>query len=426
MLLFCLIIFLATCYLLILKSGKTFPILYLFLFGYFLQYIGSTYLIYNQFPMLAAWMPIKQEQYFSYAIPALGSLLLGVFLFNRDFDIRKLLDMIDPVEASNLGYLLLGISYGLDILSLSIPALDSIISFTVYMKYIGAICLLFSKGILNYGLIILTAIQLLYSALRGGVFIDFFMWSTFLFFFASLKFGFSVWLRASFFLIAGPVLFMVQSVKDDYRDATWENRRESGIQTFNEIAKQEVDRSKNTPFLKTDGVVKTVGRLTQGWHLSLAMKWVPGHKAFTNGNEMLGDVVGAILPRILFSGKKLVATQDKFFMYTGYKLRKSTSMTIGVLGDFYINFGKTGSFIMLFIFGASASLFLNYFIKRFVLTDPLNIIWIPFMFSYFVRANNDFYMVFNCMVKGFLIFLFVNFSRKQLWVTHRQKSLAPQ
>ena len=46
-------------FLLVWKAGKIYPILYLFLFIYFLQYLFSSYLIYNEYPALAAWMPIK-------------------------------------------------------------------------------------------------------------------------------------------------------------------------------------------------------------------------------------------------------------------------------------------------------------------------------------------------------------------------------
>ncbi|HRI33002.1 MAG TPA: hypothetical protein PLD02_04565 [Saprospiraceae bacterium] len=369
-------------------------------------------------------MPIKQGEYFSYAIPALTSLTLGLLLFNKDIDLNNILPRIKQAEANNFGYLLIGISYALDLGAIIIPSLDSLVSFTTYLKYLGVFCLLYSDLRFNFLVILAVYVQLLYIGLRGGVFIDFFIWSTFLFFFISLRFKFSFWLRSSFLLLAIPMLFVVQGVKDEYRKATWGSKRETGLETFNDLARQEAGRNENVPLLKTEGVVKTVGRLTQGWHLGLTLKWVPRKKPFVNGSEMMGDIAGSVLPRIIFADKKLVGTQDKFFEYTGYRLRKKTSMTIGVLGDFYINYGRTGSYLMLFVFGASASLFLGYFINRFVLSDPINIIWIPFMFSYFVRANNDFYMVFNCLVKGFLIFLFINFIRKQFWAPQQQKSLA--
>ena len=134
---------------------------------------------------------------------------------------------------------------------------------------------------------------------------------------------------------------------------------------------------------------------------------------------MLSDITSSILPRVIFSDKKIVGSQEKFRKYTGHRLWGSTSMTIGVLGDFYINFGWEGSFIALFIFGLFLGFAMKFFMKKYVLPNPLNIVWIPFMLSYLVRANNDFYMVFNSLVKGFLIFLFLNYLIKQLWPSRK-------
>ena len=76
---------------------------------------------------------------------------------------------------------------------------------------------------------------------------------------------------------------------------------------------------------------------------------------------------------------------------------------------------KIPYFIGLFIFGAIMAKLLQFFIRRYVLPDPINVIWIPFILNYLIRANNDFYIFFNGMIKGFIIFLIVNYLRQQLW-----------
>src|SRR5437879_7143859 len=93
------------------KSGRTYPLLYLALFVYFIQYIFSVYLIYNYYPELKRQMPIGQDQLFNYLIPALIFMFGGLFLFNRVIDIRKHLQRIDPKEAAQLGYILLAVSF---------------------------------------------------------------------------------------------------------------------------------------------------------------------------------------------------------------------------------------------------------------------------------------------------------------------------
>ena len=359
-------------------------------------------------------MPIPQEQLFNFIIPALFFLFSGIFLFNKDVSLVGIFKKINPGDAAKLGHLLLFISYLFDIFSiLGVPGIKSIVSFTFYLKLIGAMCYLFAPSVANYVLMTLAFLTLAQVAL-GGVFIDFFIWGTYLYLLISLRYSLHFLIRSAFIIIAVPLLVLIQSVKKEYRDATWTGRRESGIGLISELAEKK-QQSENDPFVESEGVVRTIGRLNQGWHLGLVLRHVPKKEPFSFGDDFLGDVEGTVLPRIFFSDKKVIGGQDKFYKYTGHKLEKGTSMTIGILGDFYINFGRWGAFIGLFIFGAIVSRLLYLFIRHHVLPDPINIIWIPFLFSYLIRANNDFYIVINSFVKGYLIFLFVNFLRKQLW-----------
>ncbi|HTJ52535.1 MAG TPA: hypothetical protein VL443_23910 [Cyclobacteriaceae bacterium] len=402
-------------FLFIWKAEKSFPIIYLFLFVYFVQYIFSVYLIYNVYPALQKQMPINQSEYFTFCIPALLFLFAGVLLFNRNIPVIHLFKNIDTRSATNLGHLLLGISYFFEALSyFGLPGINSILSFTHFLRYAGGMCYLFVPSVFNYFLLALVYLGLAKDALTAGVFIDFFIWCTYLFLMTSLRFNFSLKLRSAFIFIAIPLLVIIQSVKEDYRAATWSGKSESGFGLITELA-SEKNEEDDSPFGKSEGVINTVGRLNQGWHLGMVLRWVPRKQSFSDGDDMLGDIEGAVLPRIFFPEKKIIGSQDKFQKYTGHKLGKGVSMTIGVLGDFYINFGRWGSFIMLFVFGALISRMLYLFVRKYVVTDPINIVWIPFLFSYLVRANNDFYIVINNLVKGYLIFLFVTYLRKRIW-----------
>ncbi len=403
-------------FLLVWKAGSSFPLLYLFVFTFFLQYVFSTYLIYNQYDVLENQMPINQQRLFSYAIPALISLFAGVFVFNKEVSTKRLFEKIDHGNAYNLGMLLFLVSYSLELAPfLGVNFFNSILSFTSYLKYVAAFCFLFSNSKFGYVLVALIYGQLALSVLRTGVFMDLIIWSTYLFFIVAIRFRLLFVVRASFILVALPVLILIQSVKDEYRESTWSGKREGGIGLFTELAQKNSKKDGEGPFAESTGVISAVGRLSQGWHLGLVLRRVPKKEPFSNGEEMVGDIVASFVPRLLFEDKKVTHTAEKFYKYTGHKLPKKTAMTIGILGDFYINFGRWGSFVMLFVFGATIAKLINYFIRRYVIPDPLNVVWIPFMFTYLVRADNDFYIFFNGLVKGFLIFLLVNFIRKQLW-----------
>ncbi len=411
--------------LLIWKSGKIYPILYLFLFTFFLQYIFSTYFVYNEYKELRVQMPIKQDVLFAYAVPALSALFLGVFIFNKDIDVRELLKKIDQKKAVRLGYLLLIVSYTLDATKfLGVSALASLLSFTSYLKYLGVFCFLFSNSVRLYLLSALVYLQLMVIVLRTSVFIDFITWGTFLVFFISLKFQLSFFIRSLLFLGAIPIIILIQSVKDEYRKTTWATQSEGSVELFSELAQKKGKENLEGPFEKSEGVVRTIARLSQGWHLGLVLRKVPKREPFANGDEMISDIISSILPRFLFPQKKVVHTKEKFLKYTGHKLNRNTAMTIGILGDFYINFGRTGSFIMLFFFGAFIAVMVRYFLTKFVLSDPINIIWLPYFLSYIIRADNDFYIFFNSAIKGFIIFLIINYVRYQYFETKISTKLA--
>jgi hypothetical protein len=401
-------------FLFIWKAGKAFPLLYLMLFIYFVQYIFSVYLIYNAYPVLGKQMTIGQDRLFEYEIPALLFLFSGVFLFNKDINIAPYVKKIDPRQAAQLGHLLLFISFFFELLSaMGFPGISSLLSFTYFLRYIGVMCYLFSPSLLSYVLIVIVYLTLVSDTLRGGVFLNLLMWSSYLFFVAAFKFNLSFSSRSAFILLAVPLLVTIQSVKGKYRKATWSGKRETGVQLFKELANESA--ADDSPFQNSDGVISTVGRLNQGWHLGMVLKRVPQKEPFSNGEDFLSDLEGILLPRIFFPEKKATGSQGKFEKFTGHKLIGRTSMTIGVLGDFYVNFGRWGSFVGLFIFGSLTAVIFRKFIERYVLNDPINIIWLPFVFSFFIRAGNDFYMVANSTFKGFLIFLFIDFVRKQLW-----------
>ena len=406
------------------KAGKTYPVLYLFFFTFFLQYIFSTHIIYSEFAQLRKEMPIGQDQLFEYAIPALLALFAGVFFFNKDLNVADLFKLVDSRRAVRLGYLLLLISYSLDFLrDAGVGWISSITSFTTYIKYAAVFCFLFQTSWRHYLVIVFVYLQLAVTVLRGGVFIDFLVWSTFLFFFVCLKFRIPFWLRLGFIFIAAPVLILIQNTKSDYRQETWKKNKEGGISLFSEIAGKKSERDEDLPFSKSEGVMRTVARLNQGWHLGLTLRQVPRKQAFANGAEMASDVVSAVIPRLVFPEKKSVHTNEKFRKYTGHKLPKNTSMTIGILGDFYVNFGRWSSLIALFIFGAVIARLLYFFQVRYVLPDPVNIIWVPFLLNFLIRADNDFYIMFNCILKGFVIFLFVRFLERRIWPQQQVRPL---
>ncbi|MBS1557205.1 MAG: hypothetical protein JST69_00645 [Bacteroidetes bacterium] len=401
-------------YLMMRKADKFIPVIYLSLFTYYIQYIFSVYLTYNVYPILAREMPLKQEELFGYLIPAVIAFFAGAFLFKKDIDLSGLLEMIKPERATRLGHLLLAVSLSVDILSFVFPPIRSIGSLSHPLKYGAFMCYLFSLTPLNIFLMSLIFLKLLSDALAGGIFIDFFMWCTYFFLMFSFRFRLSLFKRSFFILLAAPLLILIQSIKQEYRMYTQKGKKETGLSTLTELAVKKQEQE-DTPFAESSGTIKTVGRLNQGWHVGKVMKHVPRSVPFADGADTWSDLQGVVLPRVLFPDKKNIGDHSKFEYYTGHILHNNTSMTVGVLGDFYINFGPTGALVGLFIFGAVLARLLYWFIHKVVVPQPINIIWIPVLFGIWARANNDFYMLVNTLFKSFLLFLLVQFLFKLIW-----------
>src|SRR5579871_1149103 len=104
------------------NAHKFHPLIYLTLFTYYVQYIFSVYLIYNEYPALKRQMPMSQEELFSYLIPAVCFQAVGALMFKKDIDLSNSINGITPEKATRLGHLLLVTSLLCDVITLVLPA----------------------------------------------------------------------------------------------------------------------------------------------------------------------------------------------------------------------------------------------------------------------------------------------------------------
>jgi hypothetical protein len=396
---------------LIYKSGKTYPILILFAITYFIQYIVAPYFFYFHYPVGLKAMAVNSTTYFSYAIPALIFLFAGVYLFSTRRPQYIDFKSIDPVQASRYGWFLVILSFFFDVVAfLQIPFLLPLVSFTIYLKYVGCFCLVFTRSKVAILAIIIIYARLMVSVLAMGVFVDFFIWSAYLFLFVVLSYKFSFIVRLNTFLLIIPVITTVQGVKKEYRDVVWTEKESGSLELLLELSQtQRAETDPEESYFQSSSFLRTIGRLNQGWHLSMTLNHVPRYQPTVNGSELFTDITASLVPRFLAAGKKKVNDKEKFEKYTGHHIYGNTAMSIGVLGDFYINFGYWGSFIALFFLGVFVALVLKYFMRRYVYVNPLYLVWIPFLFSYLIRANNEFYIFFNNLVKGLILFLLLDY-----------------
>jgi hypothetical protein len=92
-------------------------------------------------------------------------------------------------------------------------------------------------------------------------------------------------------------------------------------------------------------------RFNQGWIISRIMKHVPDEQPYAMGQTISDAVVFSIVPRFLVPSKLQGSSQKIFTQYTGTELIGGTRMGLGIIGEFYANFGQWGGVLGSFVYG---------------------------------------------------------------------------
>ena len=206
------------------------------------------------------------------------------------------------------------------------------------------------------------------------------------------------------------VVFFINSFKAEYRTILapaaipiYSERAESKQKVFLDMAAEKATTTEG--YYETSDLNNFISRLNQGWIFAKVLDHVPEKEPFTGGATFQNDIYTSIVPRFLDPTKTVRGGKEgakKFERFTGRRLLEGTTMTIGILGDAYVNFGFTGAFIFMFAFGLVLNLVL-YWIYDLSRVYPTLILWVPFIFFYTMRAGNEFGVVLNFMTKSLVV-----------------------
>jgi hypothetical protein len=395
-------------YRLVKQIGKGFPLFELVITLYLLQYVIAAHLEYrwNVFHTMA----VEESEYLSFALFAVISFAVGLLSVKNKFDFKQFFIPSDMASKLGRAFVLIGFAGDIGML-FSQEALHSTLNFFSLLKIIGVFALIFSDNKLDKIIIGAFTIQIAISAILNALLINFIVFGIFLTMFFAFKYNISEKIKYGFIASAFLFLTVYQGVKSEYRESVWENELSfservdilgSLITWETMLAGTELDVESN------ESLLKTIHRLNQGWQTSKVIDHVPKVVAFQNGKELVNDMLSSFMPRFLWPNKRVVNNYQRFNFFTGYTLNSRTAMSIGVIGDFYINFGKIGTIIMMFIFGWSIAKLNKWFFTKFIVRNPLNLIWLPFIFSYLIRPGNELYMVINHLIKALVVFWFVS------------------
>jgi hypothetical protein len=365
--------------------------------------------------MWVRYMPIPMETYFSFALPAICAFTAGLFWpskkAQRDDAGPFLQDTIVKArtilqQKKNVGVQLLVI--GMVMFSVARFAPD-VVQFVLvlfaFASFAGFLYVYFTKSV-RYRKLILTvfAIYVVMMALNSGMFtiVAYMGLTLFSFFFLGRKTRF--WKKLLWFLTGITFLFLVQSVKPDYRKQTWQGGGYSGNSALL-FANLLTDKLFNFDWHSPDAFFPIYYRTNQGFNVALVMRRFPVVKPFDNGNNLMVNVASALVPRFLWPDKPEAGGQFNMQYYAGIYIN-GWSTNVGPLGEAYGSFGPIGGIVYMFFLGL-----LIRWVYRLIFglarSTPLVIFWIPVLFYQVTySAETDTLQVMNSLCKaGFFIFL---------------------
>ena len=103
-----------------------------------------------------------------------------------------------------------------------------------------------------------------------------------------------------------------------------------------------------------DGADRLLRRLTYVEIFGATMLYIPEHQAHTHGKLWGSAIVHPFTPRVLFPNKPVIDSSALTNKYSGLIVAgrdSGTQISIGYMGESYIDFGNWGMFFPLFIYG---------------------------------------------------------------------------
>ncbi|MEO8769703.1 MAG: hypothetical protein ABI402_06455 [Ferruginibacter sp.] len=356
-------------------------------------------------------MQIPEADYFAYVIPAVGCFIAGLHIragmlegemVNRE-DIQLFVE-----KNRQLPYIFIGIGF---VSSLSSGFFGSELGFVFTLlggfKFIGTFLIILGNQKLKPIFLVLVYGSVISSSLGGAMFHDLLTWIIFIGSVFAIKYKPSSQVKAIFVIAFMSLALFIQLMKSDYREATWTNGEEGGLNTLTKT--YEKGQEKND-FFSIDKLAGSNIRINQGFIVTNIMRNIPAQVPYAEGSELKQILEAAILPRILAPNKLNAGDRIFFMKWAGMPIAEGTSMGLSSVGDAYINFGAIGGSIFMFVYGFLFSEVLKAF-YRYSKTYPVLILFTALVFYYPIRPDCELQTILGHLVKCcFLIFVMI-----QVW-----------
>ncbi len=349
-------------------------------------------------------MEIPESEYMAFVLPASIAFIFGLYLPLWQSKIRTT-DILDKIREllykyRNLDLILIGIGTVSALLEDFMPqSLRFAFYLTANVRFVGLFFLILNTRKYKWGIFGLVIGWFFITTLKDAMFHDLILWMGFLSMVLAFIFKPSIMQKSIILVVLFFGVFMIQSVKHEFRKLKTEIV-DSDAQVFSELV---TDRLSNSVLLFHEENLKaTVTRINQGWIIAAIMNYTPRMTPFADGETIKEALFASFLPRFLAPNKVKAGGQENFMRFTGRYLREGTSMNLSILGEGYANFGIFGGGIFIFLVGAFYNFFYNYILQR-TSINPTLLFWIPLLFLQVVKAEGDFAISLNHLVKSTIV-----------------------
>lgn len=394
----------------VLNLGASLPIKDLMSLICLLQWIAAPVWVWNNYnDSPINYMPIEELPYMKVVFPCTLAYLIGLNITGVKLFEQRNITAIAHLFENKETYFEFGkklVIIGV-VVSLGFPLIpESLFYFGLLLsnlKLVGAMYIMLSTNKHKWYWVIGCISFQSVGGFVDAVFHDLIIWMGYIFIIFFLVYKFSFRAKVTMFVTSLFLLFILQSVKFEYRQKTFEQGSE-GAQYMSDLF---LDRLANPDkILNSENYENVVARLNQGRIIGFILNNIPSNQNFLQG-ESITLAIEALVPRFLFPNKRVIAGGfDKFALFTGRNLPKGTSMDISLVGEAYGNFGTVGGMVFLLLTGIgfswSISKFLSYS-NRF----PSIVLWVPFVFFHIIKAESDFGSVINQIFKSFIMLYLV-------------------
>lgn len=363
------------------------------------------------------FMAVPEKEYMNFVFPATLLFIIGLYFptFYKKTNSQTQLNKIHFLLNKYPNIDLIIVTTGL-LLSAMKDFVPESLKFFVYlaglMRYTGLFFLAINKNRKNKWLITGFVLLLLFAdAMRYAMFHELILWLIFLFLFIAFLYRFDNKQKLMYLIPLIVFVILIQSVKFFFRQEiqTITNTFDK-TEVFSEMIQKELT---GKGYLTTDeNIYAAIDRINQGWIVARIMSHVPRFEPFAEGETIITGIRASLIPRFLDPNKPKAGGRTYFTRFTGKLISENTSMGLSPLGEAYANFGITGGIVFMFLLG----LFYNFYLFILLrLSDKYYslILWIPLLFIQVIKAETDFVVVLNHLVKASIVVSIIIFSFKK-------------